>query len=195
MAPTRRHRGEDGPTRTALLDAAETVMVNEGYAAVTTRRISAEAGVNNGLVSYYFGTMDQMFVELFRRAANRDITTIDVAVSHQPLWELWESIRDFADNALMTEFTALANHRDAIRTEIKNYSERGRRSLIAHITRALEGHDSGVLGMSPEAFAVLMVGVSRFTQMESAFGLDIGHHALQVWIEQQISTVEGRRRR
>ena len=56
MAPARRSPVDGSVTRTALLDAAAAVMLEEGYAAVTTRRLAQRAGVNNGLVSYYFVT-------------------------------------------------------------------------------------------------------------------------------------------
>ena len=57
--------------RTALLEAVETLILSDGYAAVTSRRVAAEAGVNPGLVYYYFGPMDNLFVEVFRRSAAR----------------------------------------------------------------------------------------------------------------------------
>ena len=40
----------------ALLDAAERLLVEVGYAGITTRRLAEEAGVNHGLVHYYFGS-------------------------------------------------------------------------------------------------------------------------------------------
>ena len=52
-----------------LLDAAERVMIAEGYAAVTSRRVAAEAGLKPQLVHYYFATMDDLFLAVFRRRA------------------------------------------------------------------------------------------------------------------------------
>ena len=40
MAPARRNGAHDSETRTALLDAAEHLMLEEGYAAVTSRRVA-----------------------------------------------------------------------------------------------------------------------------------------------------------
>ena len=68
MAPGRTADRENSATRAALLDAAEQIMVEEGYAGVSTRRLAARAGANSALVYYYFGNMDNLFVELFRRA-------------------------------------------------------------------------------------------------------------------------------
>src|SRR5262249_39618038 len=55
------------PTRTArsaaeeaLLDAAERLLVQVGYARITTRRLADEAGVNHGLVHYYFGSNENL---------------------------------------------------------------------------------------------------------------------------------------
>src|SRR5262245_22705522 len=60
----RRSKVEDSAARTALLDAAEAIMVEDGYAAVSIRRIASQAGLNSALVYYYFDTMDGLFVAL-----------------------------------------------------------------------------------------------------------------------------------
>ena len=44
----------------ALLDAAERLLYDVGYAGVTTRAVAEEAGVKHGLVHYYFGSMDEL---------------------------------------------------------------------------------------------------------------------------------------
>ncbi len=74
-------------------------MLEEGYASVTTRRVAARAEVNNGLISYYFGTMDEMFISLFRRSVGRTAEPTSISAS-QPLWDMWELMRDFSGNAL-----------------------------------------------------------------------------------------------
>ena len=55
----------------ALLDAAERLLVDVGYAAVTTRRLAEEAGVNHGLVHYYFGSMEKLLVRVLERFTER----------------------------------------------------------------------------------------------------------------------------
>lgn len=58
--PARRGKSnDDSATRTALLDAAEAPMLQEGYAAVTSRRIAARVGLPNA-IHCYFETMDQI---------------------------------------------------------------------------------------------------------------------------------------
>ena len=50
MASGRRIGAEDSKTRAVLLDATEQLMLEEGYAAVSSRRVARTAGLNAGLV-------------------------------------------------------------------------------------------------------------------------------------------------
>ena len=51
----------------ALLDAAERLLVSVGYASITTRSVAKEAGVNHGLVHYYFGSMENLLLRVLER--------------------------------------------------------------------------------------------------------------------------------
>ena len=55
----------------ALLDAAERLLVDVGYARITTRRVAEEAGVNHGLVHYYFGSNENLMVQALERFTER----------------------------------------------------------------------------------------------------------------------------
>ena len=82
-------------------------MLEEGYAAVTSRRIASRAGVPNA-IHYYFDTMDNLFIELFRRGATRSLARQEaVLASPQPLWAFWDLLMDRSNGDLNTEFIAL----------------------------------------------------------------------------------------
>lgn len=66
---TRRPHPGDSTTRDLLIDATIKVMVEDGYAAATSRRVAGEAGVKPALVHYYFPTMDELYLDVFRRGA------------------------------------------------------------------------------------------------------------------------------
>src|SRR5215207_5433256 len=137
----RRGNAGDPATRNALLDAAQQLMLDEGYAAVTTRRVATKAGVNSALVYYYFATMDGLFVALFQRGAEQSFERLRQALaSPQPLWAFWELIHDRSGSALTMEFIALANHRKAIRAEIAESARRFRRAQLAAFTEVLDGY-------------------------------------------------------
>src|SRR3954447_15243445 len=57
--------------RTKLLDAAERLLIEVGYSAVTTRLVSKEAGLNQGLVHYYYGSMEELFLAVLERFTAR----------------------------------------------------------------------------------------------------------------------------
>jgi AcrR family transcriptional regulator len=52
-----------------ILDTAERLFGEEGYKAVSLRRITAEAGVNLASIHYYFGSKEELLDELVRRRA------------------------------------------------------------------------------------------------------------------------------
>jgi AcrR family transcriptional regulator len=191
----RRGNAGDPRTREALLDAAQALMLSDGYAAVTARRVAAGAGVNSALVFYYFESLDGLFVALFRRGAERSYERLQRALSSpQPLWGFWDLIHDRSGSALTMEFIALANHRKAIRTEISESSRKFRRAELDALATVLEGY-----GVDPErwpAASVVLVlsGISRFLLIEEAFDLDIGHAETEALVEDHIRALEGDRR-
>ncbi|MFI6314549.1 TetR/AcrR family transcriptional regulator [Nocardia fusca] len=193
------HRGSPGSatadpaslsTRSALLDAAEQVMLEEGYAAVSSRRLAARAGVNSALVHYYFGTMDNLFVALFRRGSERSYQRLLAAAeSDQPLWALWAAIHDQSRTSLTMEFVSLATHRPSIRTEITQSSKRFRELQLEIVTRALRSH--GSTAWTPITLVMLMSSVSRFLRIEESFDIDSGHAEITTLIEDFLREVEG----
>jgi AcrR family transcriptional regulator len=187
---------DDSETRTSLLDAAERLLVEEGYAAVTSRRVATEAGVNNGLVYYYFGTMDELFIQLFRRRSERSLDRLRQTLDDpQPLWALWEFTHETTNNAITMEFIALANHRKAIKEEIAGYSRAHRRLQVERLNTVLRGYGIDADRWPATAILVLMAATARFLLMEEGFDVQIGHAETVVVIEREITALEGERRR
>jgi AcrR family transcriptional regulator len=193
MAARRGNVG-DPTTRNALLDAAQHVMVTQGYAAATTRRVAKEAGVNSALVSYYFDSLDGMFVALFQRGAERSLERLQrVLASPQPLWGFWDLIHDRSNSASTMEFIALANHRKVIREEIADYSRRFRRAQLDALTKVLAAHGINADEWPPSVVVLVLSSVSRFMLIEEAFGLDLGHAETEAKVEAFIRELEGER--
>jgi AcrR family transcriptional regulator len=187
----RRIGAVDSKTRARLLDAAELLLLEEGYAAVTSRRVAAKAELKPQLVHYYFRTMDDLFLEVFRRRAEENVQRVERAIatdgSLQVLWQLNADPRGARFNI---EFVALANHRKAIRTEIARYAERFRAAQLEAVTTAL-----GALGVTedelpPIVALLLMTGVSQVMSLEEALGVTAGHDITRSFIEQTIARVD-----
>src|SRR5262249_60257371 len=78
----------------ALLDAAERLLVDVGYAGITTRRLAEEAGVNHGLVHYYFGSNENLLVHALERFTERLITRQrELYAADLPFVEKWRTAK------------------------------------------------------------------------------------------------------
>lgn len=56
-------------TRRALLDAAEELLISKGVAGITTRKVADRAGVNQALVHYHFGTIEELLLAALERVS------------------------------------------------------------------------------------------------------------------------------
>ena len=194
MTGARRIGAEDSATRAALLDAAEALMVEDGYAAVTSRRVAARAGLKPQLVHYYFRTMDDLFVALVRRGASQSRERQAAALaSPQPLWALWEMTSDPAGRTFITELVALANHRKGLRSEIAELARTQREEQIERLTPVLQRYGLSN-DVTPEAFVVLANSVGQVLVMEEALGLTSAHAAARAAVEDVLRRCEGPRR-
>ena len=72
-APRRRRTQAErrATTRAALLDAALALLVEEGYAGMTTRKVAERAGVSQGTQMHYFPTREAFVAEAIRHVAAR----------------------------------------------------------------------------------------------------------------------------
>jgi AcrR family transcriptional regulator len=165
-------------------------MLADGYAAATTRRVAAEAGVNSALVSYYFGSLEGMFVALFQRGADGTFERLQTALrSEQPLWGFWDLIHDRSNSAMTMEFIALAKHRKALREEIADSSRRFRKAQLDALGEVLDGR-----GIPAAVVVLVLSSVSRFLLIEEAFGVDTGHAETETFVEDLLGGLEGPRR-
>lgn len=192
MASARRIGAPDAKNRIVLLDAAEQLMVEEGYAAVTSRRVADKAGLKPQLVHYYFRTMDDLFLAVFRRRAEEGLVEQARALgSAQPLWALWRFGTDPAATRLTMEIMGLANHRKALRTEIAHYAERFREEQTKAMTAALHRYGVDVSEIPPIVWTIFATSVSRVMVMEQALGMSSGHDEVIEFCEGWLRRLEG----
>lgn len=191
MASSRRIGAPDAKNRTVLLDAAEQIMLENGYAAVTSRKVAEKAGLKPQLVHYYFRTMDDLFVEMFRRRAEEGLQVqAEVMNAPNPLRALWEFSIDPASVAVTMEFIALARHREVLRLEIARYSELFRNGQRDAAREALARSGYNLAKVPPVVVSVLMTSISRVVVMEDALGLTAGHAETIELVEWCLSFLE-----
>lgn len=189
----RRSPNAEAANRTALLDAAELLMLEEGYAAVTARRLAARAGLKPQLVHYYFGSMDDLFLNVLRRGSERNLVRLQRAVaSPQPLRAIWALSNEPKAAALHTEMVALGNHRKAVRVEMAAQATRFRQVQIDALSDVIGRYDHLDTDLFPATtITVLIASVSRVLGMEQAMGMDIGHADTNRLVEHLLDVLEG----
>ncbi|OBK79005.1 TetR/AcrR family transcriptional regulator [Mycobacterium sp. 1164985.4] len=177
--------------RQRLIEATAKIMRDEGYAAATSRRVAAEAGVKQALVYYYFPTMDDLFVEVLRAGAEVSLENMRAALTDDdPLHTLWLINSDLRMTGLNTEFMALANHRKVIRAELKAYAERVRDIETAAVTVALRANGIDLDDYPPVAVSMLIAQIARSLCNEDAVGVTLGHDEMRAFMRRWMRSLK-----
>ena len=189
MAAAPKTRGGDVNARQRLIEATAKIMRDEGYAAATSRRVAAEAGVKQALVYYYFPTMDDLFVEVLRAGAETSLEHMRAALADDdPLRALWLINSDASRTGLNTEFMALANHRKVIRVELRAYAERVRDIETAAVTVALRANGIDLDEHPPVVISMLIAQIARSLCNESAVGVTLGHDEMRAYVDHHLKS-------
>lgn len=180
----------------ALLDAAERLLVAEGYASVTTRRVAENAGVNHGLVHYYFGSMEELFVQVLERFTQELIERQRAMYTQEaPFLEKWRTAMRYLEEdaasgyqKLWLELQAMAWNKPDLRERVANVNARWR----AVLTEAFEGA-AKEYGQARFPVASLVSLVMTFNQgliLERLSGISDGHESLRASIDDWLSSLE-----
>ena len=184
---------EGSATRALLLDAAERLMLDEGYAAVTTRRLGAYAHINPQLVHYYFPSLDDLFIALLqRRTADHLKTVKETLASDRPFRAFWLMSRDPTDAGITAELNALSRHRKALRAKIRAHAEEVRSLQHAALVRYFKQR-----GIRPNvdvrALIIMMTSVGVSLVLEDELGVTFGHAQIEAHVEKALAAIEAGR--
>jgi len=185
VKPQRRLGTETSETRLALVDATEQLMVEEGYAAVSARKVAAQANLKPQLVHYYFRCMDDLFLAVLKRMTENALAACSAGIaSRQPLKALWHMTTDHRATLLRTEFMALSNHRKEIAAEIARSNRQIREVLSQGISALMREKGVDIEKYSPAAITILVSSLASTVVTERNSGLHDGH-------EQAIELLKG----
>jgi AcrR family transcriptional regulator len=176
VAQKRRFGTEQSGTRTVILDTTERVLIEEGYAAVTTRHVAERAGIKAPLVHYYYKTTEDLLVAVYRRAAERSLQRHTDAMAREDLLQaLWDVNIEQDRTALALEFLAMANHRKFIQEEIARYAEQIRAIQTVALNRYFSKLDIAPALFPPVSISVVLAGIARALVLEAGVGIHLGH--------------------
>ena len=175
MTTQRRLGAENAKNRAVLVDATEQILCEEGYAAVTARRVASKAGLKVQLVYYYFKTMDDLILAVVRRnTAKRLEQFVQALVSPEPLRALWELNSDSSSAIPATELIALANHRETIRTEIVAAARQFRTLQIDAVARLLAAKGVDQEAYPAAGIVTIVAALTRAMAQDCALGVRRG---------------------
>jgi AcrR family transcriptional regulator len=176
----------------ALLDAAERLLVDVGYAGITTRRLAEEAGVNHGLVHYYFGSNESLLVRALERFTERLIERQrELYAADSPFVDKWRTAmrylvsEDLSYQKVWLELQALAWNNTELQARLAEVNAEWR----AVLTEAFEEpHRELELELPLDALVSLVMTFNLGIMVERLGGVEAGHRELLDWIDGWLSS-------
>jgi AcrR family transcriptional regulator len=175
----------------ALLDAAERLLVEVGYAGITTRRLAEEAGINHGLVHYYFGSNESLLLRALERFTERLIERQrELYASDVPFIEKWRTAMRYllSDDAtyekVWLELQALGWNHPELRGRLARVNAEWRASLTEAFA---EPHRELGIEMPLDALVSLVITFNVGIMVERLGDIETGHRELLDWIDRWLS--------
>jgi AcrR family transcriptional regulator len=190
-------------SRTALLDAAERLMIERGYGALTVRVVATEAGVNHGLVRYYFDTLDVLLLEAFTRFSDRLFERQRALYEGEgPFIDKWrvamgyleDEDRETGYSKLWLEMQAMAWNRPDLQARLKEVNSGWRAILVDAIGGAMAGYGLDTDRFAVDAVVSLVMTFNLGIHIEAAGGVTDGHEALLAMIDRILVDLESNRK-
>jgi AcrR family transcriptional regulator len=195
MSEQRRPRASTQEKRRRLLDATEEIMLEDGYAAVSSRSVAARVGINAPLVHYYFPTLDDLFIAVLERRAGPNVDRLaDALDSEQPLLTWWKLASDRRGAALFVELMAAANHRPLLKAEVGEDARRVRKLQVDRLSKLLDEYGLDAHEFPPVLIAAAMQGLAFGLAQDQAAGYDTGGDDAAEAMTRLLERLERRRR-
>jgi AcrR family transcriptional regulator len=165
-----------------IVDAMRASVAKRGAAGSTFDHVAREAGVSRGLLHYYFGTKEQLLVEVVRRDSDIRLAALDAAIASAHtgddlLAALVSSLEDLVERdpsfvALHFELFTSARRTPEIAAELAALHRR----IREHVAEQLEAKArEGVISPTADAESVVTVLLSLADGLALRMLADPGH--------------------
>ena len=185
-------------TEEAFLDAAERLLVSAGYAGVSVRRLAEEAGANHGLVHYYFGSMEELFLRVLERFTGRLIERqTEMYAADVPFIQKWRAAMRFLDEDLAAgypkiwfELQAMAWNHPEMRERVATVNAQWRAVLTDAFRNAFDEYGLDRTQVPVSAVVSLVMTFNEGIMLERLSGVSQGHRQLLRVIDSWLLTLE-----
>ena len=190
-------------TEAAFLDAAERLLIAAGYAGITTRRLAEEAGANHGLVHYYFGSMENLFVRVLERFTERLVARQRemYARTDIPGVEKWKTAMGYLESDLAAgypkiwlELQALGWNRPDIAARVAQVNAEWREVLTEAFDQMMEEYGLDRERFPLAAMVSLVMTFNEGIMVERLSGISTGHRDLMEMVARWLESLEEARR-
>jgi AcrR family transcriptional regulator len=178
-----------------FLDAAERLLKEMSWSEVTVRRLATEASLNHGLVHYYFGSMEELFVQVLERFTTRLIARQrEMYGADMTFLEKWRTAIGYLDadfdsgyQKIWYELQAMAWNRPELRDRIALVNAEWRAVLTEAFTDAMREYGIDRRRFPVEAIVALVATFNEGIMLERLSGITAGHdellHAIDGWLQ------------
>ena len=182
----------------AFLDAAERLLISTGYAGISVRRLAEEAGANHGLVHYYFGSMEELFLRVLERFTDRIIERQRAMyATDAPFIVKWRTAMGYLEEDIQAgypkvwfELQAMAwNHPD-MRDRVGRVNGEWRAVLTDAFTAAAKGYGLDRRRFPVAAMVTLVMTFNEGLMLERISGIATGHDELLAGIDKRLQELE-----
>ncbi len=183
-------------TEDAFLDAAERLLIGVGYSGITTRRLAEEAGANHGLVHYYFGSMENLFVRVLERFTERLVARQREMYARTDISgvEKWKTAMGYLESDLAAgypkvwlELQALGWNRPDIAERVAQVNREWRDVLTDAFDRMMDEYGVDRNQFPLAAMVSLVMTFNEGVMVERLSGISAGHRDLMEmggrWLE------------
>lgn len=167
--------------RVELIDAAHRIFLREGLKGLTTTKICAEAGMSQGILTYYFRDKEEVLFEMVRM--NNRVLADAIVVHLRAATNGWERLIALIDG----NFPARHYDRPTARAWISLYSEAAHNERYARLVRPYYRRlRSNIAAILKPVMAAGEIDhfVRGFAAMIDGLWLRRGHSETDMWLDE-----------
>lgn len=178
------------------------MLVSVGYANITTRKLAEEAGLNHGLVHYYFGSMPELLLQVLERYTDKLIKRQrEMYAADVPFIEKWRAAMEYLEEdaesgyaKVWYELQALGWNEPSIRKRVSQVALTWRRVVSEALEKAYEEYNIDPKEYPLDAIVSLVGTFNEGMHLETLSGVRTGHRALLDFIDQWLESIESRKK-
>lgn len=190
-------------TAEALLDATERVLIDDGVAGLTTRRIAEVGGQAHGSIRYHFGSLENLVVAVVERWTE-SLTGRQRAMyeSDLPFRDKWDQARVWFEEDLAAGYPKLAAElsaaswnwpacRDGVQRSISAWND----VLVVAVESAAAEYGVDLDNDDAVGIATLIRAAQWGMLLDRLSGTGHGHAEFYDWVDGLLDALEGRGKR